>query len=630
MGDGKILVLRCLTGQEFKTAEELARLWGVSEKTVRVRLKEMKPEIESHGGRLISKKGQGFLIRAEDRERFEQWVKELKAGKGAGLPDTPADRIEYLLAMLLNREDYIKFDNICQFLYISRSTLSGEIRQVEERLGKFHIELERKPAYGIRIRGNEFDIRRCLMENQKRVEDQYARQERKRNIKNQHMARFLLEQMREEHIRFSELSFESILEYIHVTAGRLKRGCMIREMPAPHCDVGQEERRLAVRIMGKLQEEQGIVAGEAETWFLGILLAGKRIHGSEKTNFVISERIDRMVVDMLESIYQAFHIEFRDNLNLRMMLNQHLVSLDIRMRYGIEIDNPLLTGIQQKYLLAYSVAVQGSGVLKNYYDREIPEEEVGFLAFLFALALEERENRIEKKNVLLVCASGRASSRMLLYQLKKEFGDYLDQVFVCNVYELEDFDLTGVDYVFATVPIYREVSVPVIEIHDFLEYGDLLAARKTLENGDRQFLLEFYRREFFFPCVKGATREEVIGEMCREIRIYYPLPEEFASSVLEREELGATDYGNLVAIPHPARVLVERNIVAVAILKEPVKWYRNQVQLVVLVALTNSMEERVQKFYEITSQVLLSPDKVGEIIESRRFETLLKVFFQAE
>ncbi len=85
-----------------------------------------------------------------------------------------------------------------------------------------------------------------------------------------------------------------------------------------------------------------------------------------------------------------------------------------------------------------------------------------------------------------------------------------------------------------------------------------------------------------------------------------------------------------MAIPHPARVMVERNIVAAAILDKPVKWFRNQVQLVVLVALTNSMEEKVQKFYEITSRVLLSPEKVGEIIGSRRYETLLKVFFEAE
>ena len=49
-----------------------------------------------------------------------------------------------------------------------------------------------------------------------------------------------------------------------------------------------------------------------------------------------------------------------------------------------------------------------------------------------------------------------------------------------------------------------------------------------------------------------------------------------------------------------------------------------------LLHFTDSMEEKVQKFYEITSRVLLSPDKVGEIIKSRRYETLLKVFFETD
>ncbi len=629
MWNGKILVLQRLKGQEFMSAAQLAGLWGVSEKTVRVRLKEMKPEIQSHGGKLISKKGRGFLIRETDREAFKQWMEQLKAGERDGIPDNPADRIEYLLAMLLNRQDYIKFDDICQFLYVSRSTLTAEMRQVEERLGRFHIRIERKPTYGVRIWGEEFDIRRCLMENRKRVEAQYTQRERQSNIRNLDMARFLLEQMKAEEIRFSEPSFESVLGYIHVTEGRMERGQMIEELPAQDLGWIKQEEGLAARIIERIEKERGITAGKGEVPFLGIFLAGKRIHGSGEHSIVISQRIDRMVTDMLESVYEAYHMEFRDNLNLRMMLNQHLVSLDIRMRYNIAIDNPLLAGIQQKYLLAYSVAVLGSGVLKAHYKREIPQEEIGFLAFLFALALEEKESETEKKNVLLVCASGRASSQMLLYQLKKEFGNYLGQVFVCNVYELDEFDLTCVDYLFTTVPIYRELSVPVIEIHDFLEYGDLLAARKTLENGDRKFLMEFYRKEFFFPYVSAATKEEVIEKICREIGRYYPLPREFGPSVLEREKLGATDYGNLVAIPHPARVMVKQNIVAVAILDSPVLWHRSQVQLVVLVALTGSMEEQIQRFYEITSKVLLSPEKVDEIIRSRQYETLLKAFFEA-
>lgn len=33
------------------------------------------------------------------------------------------------------------------------------------------------------------------------------------------------------------------------------------------------------------------------------------------------------------------------------------------------------------------------------------------------------------------------------------------------------------DFVFTTVPIYRKVSVPIMEIHDFLESGEIMSIR---------------------------------------------------------------------------------------------------------------------------------------------------------
>ena len=42
------------------------------------------------------------------------------------------------------------------------------------------------------------------------------------------------------------------------------------------------------------------------------------------------------------------------------------------------------------------------------------------------------------------------------------------------------------------------------------------------------------------------------------------------ASVLSREELSPTDYGNLVAIPHPDKVFLETTLVAVAILEKPI------------------------------------------------------------
>nr|WP_314465384.1 BglG family transcription antiterminator [uncultured Clostridium sp.] len=632
MKDSRVFILQSLSEKFFQTSKQLAQLCGLSEKTIRVRVKELKSEMESHGAILISKQGQGYSLHITDMEAFSQWKMQMENQYKSSIPDNPADREDYLLAMLLNREEFIRYEDIIDFLYVSQKTLSTEMKRVESRLKEFNIEVVRKPGYGIRIKGHEFDVRRCIMEYFNRIERRYSYSEEKQVSQKQETAKYLLEKIKEKKIRFSEDAFESVLSYINISIRRMETGKYIRENHIPSRDHDMAEQQLALDLMEWIAKSNNLDKTKEEILYLGIFLASKRMLGTDEkeNNFIISEKIDKLVMSMLKMVYETFHIELRDNFNLRMLLNQHMMPMDIRMKYGILLENPLLKNIQQKYLLAYSMATQGCIALKEYYGKEVPDEEIGFLAVLFALALDEKEQMIEKKNILLVCTSGKASSQMLLYQLKKEFGAHLKEIYICNIYELDTFDLKDIDYIFTTVPISKHVPVPIVEIHDFLEFSDILSVRKRLEGGDRRFLLEFYKREFFFPHIKAETRDQVLKKMCERINLIYPLPEGFYESVLEREALGSTDYGNLVAIPHPSRVMLDQNIISVGILDRPIRWSKNDVQLVVLVAIANSTRSTIQKFYEITSKVLLSSKGVNRILKSKEYETLLQVLLETE
>ena len=48
-------------------------------------------------------------------------------------------------------------------LYVSRSTITNDIRNVEDSLKSYHITLIRRPNYGLHIQGSEFDIRNCMI-----------------------------------------------------------------------------------------------------------------------------------------------------------------------------------------------------------------------------------------------------------------------------------------------------------------------------------------------------------------------------------------------------------------------------------------------------------------------------------
>ena len=80
--------------------------------------------------------------------------------------------------------------------------------------------------------------------------------------------------------------------------------------------------------------------------------------GQRQDNFVMQSEMDELVNQMLNMVYREFQIDFRNNLGLRMELNQHLVPLSIRLKYHIFFRNPMLEEIKKNYIFAYTVAFQ--------------------------------------------------------------------------------------------------------------------------------------------------------------------------------------------------------------------------------------------------------------------------------
>ena len=95
----------------------------------------------------------------------------------------------------------------------------------------------------------------------------------------------------------------------------------------------------------------------------------------------------------------------------------------------------MLSEIKEHYIFAYTIASQAAGILREYFKAEISDDEIGELAEIFELALEQREAAKRKFSILIVCASGASSSQLLKYKYSREFRENIDQIYVCNRYE---------------------------------------------------------------------------------------------------------------------------------------------------------------------------------------------------
>ncbi len=633
MLDAKLAdLLEGLSESEYVPSQALAGHCGISDRTVRTRVQELREELERNGATIESRQRYGYRLVVQDRQKYQIWLKDEHARMQEAVPNTLEDRFHYLLALFLRDENYHKIETLSETLWVSTKTLSNELRQVEFALGHYNLTIERKPHYGMRVTGSEFDKRKCCMDYL--MQSCYA-EERAKTKLTPRIGEVLLDVILRQRIKFSEAAFQNIVSYLYIACLRGREGNVIRQAPEnQQLRVrNTQEYSVAQTLVQKLREvEVEIADTQAEMMYIAVFIAGRRILGDEsklQANPVVMKAVNELSALLLDCIQRVYNLNFRENLNVRIALYNHLATFHIRMMYGIPMPNPILDEVKQNYPFAFAIAQRAMVELEQFYQRKIPEDETGYFAIILEMALESLKENIEKKNILLVCMTGKSSSRFLAFRFRNEFEVYINRLDVCSIYEFEQYDLHDTDYVFTTVPLHTAAKIPIYEISNFLDESDIPQVRRKLEQGSVDLLRRYYRQELFFPHIQAGTREEALRQICHQMAQVYPVPEEeFCASVLAREQMGGTDFGNNVAIPHPEECFVKENVVCVAILDKPIRWSANTVQLVILAAIYDSASAQAQKFYQLTSSLISDRVRVKRIIAKQEYEHFMKLLLE--
>ncbi|NLC97337.1 MAG: PRD domain-containing protein [Erysipelotrichaceae bacterium] len=207
-------------------------------------------------------------------------------------------------------------------------------------------------------------------------------------------------------MKIAKNAYETLIIQAFITSERINKNFLVKyntnEKEEIYTLVSEKYFSIASEIANDIYKELNIKFSEDEILYLSLHLSGKVVsdlQGSHGNKFVISSEIDKLVVKMLDVIYEAVRIDFRNNIELRMSLNQHIVPLDIRMRYDIPLINPIIKQIKEEYAFVYTIAISACSVLSEYYNKEVPEDEIGYIAILFDLAMEKRTKN--PKNIIL-------------------------------------------------------------------------------------------------------------------------------------------------------------------------------------------------------------------------------------
>lgn len=625
-------LVRVLGEKGPRTVAQLAEEFSVSSRTVRNYVHRTNDLLAGVGSISAGADGR-YGLSVTDEDALAGWMERM-GPMVAGVAQTPEERQEYLMESLLARGDWVTLDEYAERLFVSRKSVSADLSVVEGRLAGFGLALERRPHYGVRVTGSERDRRAALASCAMRsagTDGLFAGSLPEGAVEK--VADLAGRAMQECGVKVSSFAFQNLVVHIAIALMRFEAGA---ESPLPASELGDlagsREHRAARQIARGLEGAFRVALSEDEVAYIAVHFAGRRTVEPDRDAGAgsVSDEAWGLVAEMLDAVHRAYRLDLREDFELRVNLALHMDPLLLRLRYGMSMANPLLADIKGRFSLSYLLALEAARSIEAHCGTMPSDDEVGYLALAFALSLSrDKEVPRERKSILIVCASGAGSARLLESVYRDEFGSYLDRIESCDLSRVSEVDFTGIDYVFTTVPIKEKLPVLVFQVPFFLGTADLSAIRDVLSDGRvADELSRFFDERLFFPHCPALSREETIELLCAETMELVELPENFPMLVLARERVVPSSFGNLAAMPHPIEAVGSQTVVTVALLERSIDWGGHEVQAVFLINVARDGQDDLDLFYRSMARLLMDEAAIRTLVERRDFATLMGLLAQ--
>ncbi|MEG1461828.1 MAG: BglG family transcription antiterminator [Anaerorhabdus sp.] len=625
----KIIMKELLTSGVPLTSAQLALICGVSSKSIRRYLVDLKGICKEHGANILMKPSFGTIIEIQDEQKFNTFLQTERAIKK--IPNTPEERMDYLMQLLLYNCDFIKVSDIADDLFISTSRLGMDLKNLRKILSKHRLEIINKPNYGIRIQGNERDRRMCMANYFMNAQtlDEVPSEE---TLDNYHIMinHVITKVLVKKNIHMSDIALQSLAIHLLIAIERIKTGNII-QLTSETIDklISKGEYQIAISLQDAIVQTFKITLPKSEICYLTQHLLGKKHFESNSSEFnvVVNEEVTVLVNIILRSIFDQTRIDFYNDVDLKMNLVLHMIPFLERVRNNMMIHNPIIDDIKEKYSFAYELASIGLSAVCNRLKAKIIEDEISFFALHFILALERKRAEAPPSNILIICSTGKATSQLLAYQIKKKFQGLVNTICIIEAHRLDHMNLESFDLIFSTIPIYKEYHVPIHQIHNLLEDKDFDLIDNCLKKENQSFhISDLLKEQLFFDNISALNKEDALQCLIKKVSKQVPIPDDFYTYVLEREAFASTELPNLVAIPHPNKSITNSTFIAVGILRKPILWTTKQVQIIFLISIKPNSKQDLRGFYEGLVEFISKEKNTSELLHNPSYQTMLQLF----
>lgn len=613
----------------FVTNKKIAKMLGISERSVNNYMKEVSDYCDSQGYTLIRKRGKGICL--EMGLKAEELQKNFSKEKVSF--ENREARINYIVCTLIESGEPYTAALFADELFVSRATIRADLDKANEQCKRDNLTIHQVVGKGIEIRGSEFWKRKVLVcRNQKVPVKHYKLMERVPDLRLEKGAYSrMVAQYRERTIngviaciqqlekeigfQFNDYTFCMLAEYTSCQINRIKKERCLEETMINRLTLVEEIADWADRYTSLLNRKFQLNIDPREGLYLYVMLLGVEVQNSSRIvnkKFLIEKEISiqdatEQVISYLSAI---IGLDFGADILLKTSLALYLNSSLVRVKYGFEIKNPFLEEVKKMYSAIFSACLTASKEYEQLVGVLPTEDEISYMAILFGCSLIKNQKKI---NTAIIGSGGVGITQIIAQKIEAKIPE-INVIAVLPSNAALFIKEDQYDLVITTIPSLKIKHPNIVYTTLLVGEQDIYRIKRVCHeieekdiNKPSQITIQHLLKDDLILLEhKATTKEVLLKKACNLLLEQGYVKEGFFESVMHREEISASVLGGGMAVPHGMSNFVNHPAVVVIRTDDKVEWGEGAVDVIFLLALNfediESTRAFFAAFYEMTMQ----------------------------
>lgn len=472
--------------------EEITTKLHVSKRTVYYDINKINDWLQDHGLKPIDYiRATGFYLPEDTKKEVPHFLKKLTPWQ---YYYSERERLAWLAICLLTEPHPLFLKDLMETIRVSRVTTVKELNRLREELSAFHLHLHFDRKQGYMIEGSENDKRKAVVHYFSEIASTTgisqlvshiqallrAGRETTGGITGRHPPAVTEEQLSavyqtieqcedELGIRLTDEMVQNLAIRFILFSQRLAQEKRV---------VMDEDEKKILKTTSAYQAAQNICKRlgdlfltsfpDDEICYVAMNILGAKVNSLNPDTSNDDEiRMLRTIIGKMIDDFQLYScVYFRDRAGLEESMLIHLKPAYYRIKYGLELQNPLTKSIKQKYNELFNLTQKVMHHFEEVVGRNVNDDEIAYIAMHFGGWMKrEGAEPVSRKKALIVCGNGISTSRILQAQLEN-LCTTVDIVSTASVreYESKNYD---VDFVISTAPLKKR-DVPVFIVSPIL------------------------------------------------------------------------------------------------------------------------------------------------------------------